>query len=245
MNKTVITHFFNEEYMLPWWLMHHRKHFDHGIMIDYDSTDRSLEIIKEYCPTWTVVKSRNRQFDARACDNEVMDYESKTDGWKICLNVTEFLIGDYSMLDDVPNQHHIIPNYIMVDKDIEYNDKLNYDESLIKQKPYGIPFDESRPITTERLGRVLHNMKSFHYTTGRHYHNITNKQMKVLWYGYSPMTEKMLARKLQIQNRIPQSDKALGLGHHHFTTQNVQMDNYNRYLPFSVDLSEELNLKNA
>lgn len=243
--RTVVTHFYNEEYMLPWWLMHHKKNFDHGIMIDYDSTDRSLEIIKEYCPTWTIVTSRNRQFDARKCDEEVMYYESQTDGWKICLNVTEFIVGDFSILNDIPNQVLTIPNYIMVDTDKDNNGKLSYNESLITQKPYGMPFDSSRPITTERLGRIIHNTKNFQYTTGRHYHDITNRSLKVLWYGYSPMTERMLQRKLQIQNRIPDSDKAQNLGHHHFTNNSEQMAKYNRYLPFSVDLSDELNLKNA
>ena len=98
--KTVISHFYNEEYMLPWWLSHHRQYFDHGIMINYDSTDRSVEIIKEYCPTWEIVQSRNREFGAKACDAEVNDYERKVQGWKICLNTTEFLVGDYSSLND-------------------------------------------------------------------------------------------------------------------------------------------------
>jgi hypothetical protein len=47
--KTVISHFYNEEYMLPWWLKHHRQYFDHGILIDYGSTDKSLDIIKKIC----------------------------------------------------------------------------------------------------------------------------------------------------------------------------------------------------
>jgi hypothetical protein len=32
---TVISHIFNEEYLLPFWLEHHRTIFDHGIIIDY------------------------------------------------------------------------------------------------------------------------------------------------------------------------------------------------------------------
>ena len=56
---TVISHFFNEEYLLPFWLEHHSKIFDHGIMIDYCSTDRSVEIIRKFCPSWTIVKTQN------------------------------------------------------------------------------------------------------------------------------------------------------------------------------------------
>ena len=43
---TVISHFYNEEYLLPWWLAHHTKLFDHGILINKGSTDRSVEICK-------------------------------------------------------------------------------------------------------------------------------------------------------------------------------------------------------
>ena len=31
--KVLISHFFNEEYMLPWWLKHHREIFDHGVLM--------------------------------------------------------------------------------------------------------------------------------------------------------------------------------------------------------------------
>ncbi len=90
MASTVISHIYNEEYILPWWLEHHKKIFDHGIIIDYASTDRSLEIIKEICPTWEVVQSKNAEFNAMAVDVEVLEYERKIEGWRICLNVTEF-----------------------------------------------------------------------------------------------------------------------------------------------------------
>ena len=132
MNKTVLTHFYNEEYLLPWWLDHHKKYFDHGILIDYASTDRSVEIIKEICPTWTVVKSKNEFFEAKLCDEEIIDYESTVPGWKIALNITEFLVGDYSILTDKPNQYYIMPCCVMIDDtpDIPPNNTL----PLIKQK---------------------------------------------------------------------------------------------------------------
>lgn len=62
MKKTVLCHFYNEEWLLPWWLNHHKQFFDHGIMINYQSTDRSAEIIKEICPTWDIVQSKNLYF---------------------------------------------------------------------------------------------------------------------------------------------------------------------------------------
>ena len=114
--KTVVSHFYNEEYLLPWWLNHHKKVFDYGIMINYASTDRSVEIIKEICPHWLVVDSAFKEFDAILIDQEVMYYESQVPGWKICLNIPEFLYGNYSVLnDDSAPQEHYIPSFYFVD----------------------------------------------------------------------------------------------------------------------------------
>ena len=103
--KTVLSHFYNEEYLLPWWLNHHKKYFDHGIMIDYHSTDTSVEIIKSICPTWDIITTRNDCFDARKVDEEVMYYESQISGWKMTLNSTEFLYGNFNILNEfIPNE---------------------------------------------------------------------------------------------------------------------------------------------
>jgi hypothetical protein len=63
-NKTIICHFYNEEYLLPWWLNHHKKIFNDGLMINYGSTDRSVELIKQICPTWKIVDTKNEYFGA-------------------------------------------------------------------------------------------------------------------------------------------------------------------------------------
>ena len=89
--RTVITHFYNEEYLLPWWLQHHRPMFDHGILIDYGSTDASADICRTLAPEWRLVRSANPDFSALDVDFEVMQYEAGLPGWKIALNTTEFL----------------------------------------------------------------------------------------------------------------------------------------------------------
>ena len=51
--------------LLPYWIRHHASMFDMAILIDYNSTDQSLEIIRREAPkTWKVVSSRNANFDA-------------------------------------------------------------------------------------------------------------------------------------------------------------------------------------
>jgi hypothetical protein len=88
---TLLSHIFNEEYLLPFWLNHHKTMFDQIIIIDYNSTDKSIEICKNICPECKIIKTRNNCFDARKVDIEIMDIENNIDGVKIVLNTTEFL----------------------------------------------------------------------------------------------------------------------------------------------------------
>ena len=60
--RVVISHFFNEAYLLPWWLEHHRQIFDHGVLIDWSSTDGSADICRQLVPGWEVVRLRARAF---------------------------------------------------------------------------------------------------------------------------------------------------------------------------------------
>ena len=88
---TLLTNVFNEEYLLPFWLHHHKKMFDELIVIDYNSTDKSLEICKSIWPDCKIMKTRNAFFDAHKIDVEFMDIENGIKGIKIVLNTTEFL----------------------------------------------------------------------------------------------------------------------------------------------------------
>jgi hypothetical protein len=40
-------------------------------MINYQSTDNSVDIIRSIVPDWEIVDSRNKEFDSRLCDEEV------------------------------------------------------------------------------------------------------------------------------------------------------------------------------
>ena len=236
MRKTVVTHFFNEEYLLPWWLEHHKKYFDHGVMIDYNSTDASLEIIKKICPTWSVVKSGNEFFDAKLCDEEVIDYESKEPGWKMCLNVTEFLVGDYSILDDTINASHILPCCVMVDNKPEVIPELS--KPLVVQKTNGMHYFEG--ASKIRRSRVIHSKRLYVYPLGRHFDQPhTTDKLVVLWYGFSPYNTEAIKRKLQIQTKIPPNDFANGLGTQHNTNEEKLNIIYQDYLVRSRELSQE------
>lgn len=105
----LVSHFFNEEMLLPYWIRHHAPMFDHAVLIDYNSTDRSVEIIKrEAPPTWRVVPSTQPEFGAATCDYQVMREEMRfPDHWHATLTTTEFIVhadlrGELAKLDPPP-----------------------------------------------------------------------------------------------------------------------------------------------
>lgn len=211
--KTVITHMYNEEYLLPWWLEHHKRMFDHGIIIDYDSTDRSVEIIKDICPHWQVVKSVNRDFNAENVDVEIMQYESQIEGWRICLNVPEFVMGDVDRLIDgvTESTQFLMPSVSFW----EWNPDgvLTTNNPLWEQTSLGISYLTDFQI---RRGRSIHNMKNVKYTVGRHYDHFNTEDLIVFHYANCIASKGMLDRRLQIQHRIPSQDRKMGRGFHHF-----------------------------
>ena len=248
MRKTLLCHFYNEEWMLPWFLNHHRQIFDHGVMIDYHSTDRSVDIIRKICPTWDIISTRNPDFQADMIDVEVNDLEANINGWKICLNVTEQLIGDYSIIDDAGPNTIMVPSIFMVDCDR----KRSVDPAvpLYKQKFNGFSFRDSGQAFLERRARRLHCTKDPYPTNstpdcmapGRHYNFYSTDQLAILYYGWCPFDQNQLDRKLQIQTQIPLVDRQRGWGYHHIT--NAETLTYrleNEFVPRARDLTEEIN----
>jgi hypothetical protein len=228
MRKTVICHFFNEEYLLPWWLSHHKTIFDHGIMINYQSIDKSVDLIREICPSWDIVDSRNLSFAARDVDSEVMDYESKIQGWKIALNVTEFLHGNMSLLDVTDQSQFKVPMHCMVSQN--FGDTPTYSEPLHIYNTYGIPF------YIEFGCRSIHCVDVV-YEAGRHYFNHNIEDIFITKHTNSPFNENMLKRSLQIKDRIPEQDRLMGLGGHHFESLE---DRCNTWLNIRLPASQNL-----
>jgi hypothetical protein len=223
MKLTVFMHFFNEEFLLPYWLKHHLPFFDHGVLIDYASTDRSREIVKELAPHWEVRSSRNEFFGATVCDREVMAIEREFEGWKLVLNATEFLFHedprDYLGRFERENQGVTavgIPSFVMVDR-LEDRGRLLGDSPLCLQKTTGY-FDERRSV---RRLRYAHKGRDGAYDMGRHgtaHQSLQSDELSILWFGWSPY-EEVRARKLQIQTRMPESDKQHGWGFQHVVTE--------------------------
>jgi len=152
--RFVICHVRNEKYLLNWWLQHHKDKFDHGIIVDYHSTDDSMDLVKQITPKWQVVKSVNKDFNAANCDIEVMNIERSIQqqypyAWMIALNVTEFLIGNTKRLlsayksQKPVRMQKLIPCDVMIDTEEQKFTEPNPNLSLVKQRSFGMPCDYS------------------------------------------------------------------------------------------------------
>jgi hypothetical protein len=173
-----------------------------------------------------------------------MDIEKSIEGWKICLNVTELMIGDYSLMNDQPNQQLLLPSMFYVDCDRER--QIDTSIPLYKQKTDGFDFWSEymtrRPTSNfrERRARSLHNMQVQYPVPGRHYEEYTTKELVIFYYGWCPFNEGALARKLQIQTQIPWVDRQRNWGFHHITNkETLEYRLEHEFIPRSRNIKED------
>ena len=227
LKTTLITHIFNEEYLLPFWLNHHKYIFDDLIVINYHSTDNSIHICKSIWPDCKIITSRNNDFDAICVDSECMDIEDSIDGIKMILNITEFLICDKPIKtlfhNNIENVMYGITSYspcsqnnYEVKNNCElFGNLLNPDVKYYADSPHY---------------RAMHNFPNGGYGAGRHfsnlYHYITIQTVNVyiVKFSYYPMNDKLLKRKIQIGQNVPQSDIDKGLGTHHLFSKEKHIE---------------------
>ncbi|CAF3624884.1 unnamed protein product [Rotaria socialis] len=223
----LISHFFNEEFLLPFWIRHHAPMFDHAILINYNSSDRSLQIIRSEAPrTWKIVSSRNAEFSALDVDEEVSDYERTfPKAWKIALNTPEFLVH--------PNLRQML-----AETEHSSNILVIRFRSIIMSGDDAIPFQRFVPLLKQRShytwdpadarelhgetpsSRFIHRHSLPIYNIGRHSIRSSAWQWApigfIAKYQYTPWPD-IVSRKLQIRTRIPLSDFAKKWGIQHNT----------------------------
>ncbi|MCM3627080.1 glycosyltransferase family 2 protein [Paenibacillus glycanilyticus] len=217
---TLISHFYNEQYLLPWWLMHHVPLFDHGILINRGSTDSSVGIIRKLAPHWEIRDSKVPDFHAVKVDREVMNIEKQVSGWKMVLNTTEFLVSRYrnqlfAVLDSLGGDMYSIRTITMIDPPGYYHDPV-YALPLVKQRYHGLfPADPNALYN----GRFIHKHRSGDYTAGRHWttkpYEVLRHPAFIMKFSFSPWNGPMRARKLQIAPTIPQDALRSNMGGHH------------------------------
>lgn len=230
--RVIVSHFYNEEYLLPWWLSHHSKMFDHGVLINNHSTDRSVEICRQMVPTWDIVTSENTRFEAILCDFEVMKHEARFPGaWKIALTTTEFIksanleaLESYAVANGATAVR--LAGAIMADGDPSHAPVQSC--SLLDQKNRGVwesEFDffsaDITALTGPTRSRLYHCYQIGAYTPGRHGSHLPGQiaapreLAAILWYAYSPWTALFKQRKLQIKATQSPHDIAFGWGAQH------------------------------
>lgn len=249
--KTVVCHFYNEEFLLPWWLKHHKHVFDHGIMIDYHSTDRSMELIREICPDWEIRYTRNKYFDSAAIDKEVMNVEQMLGGWRMCLNVTEFLYGNTDHLELLtdPTQY-LIGNYVFVDMEDAAKETLTLDHNfpLHQQRHWGYDdfINSGQPRSSaggmSRMHRSIHNYP-LKYTGGRHFGDGKEKSfddLVIFYYGHADNGIAGTTRKTQIHSKISELESSAMGNHHHPNPGETMRRVREGHRPLSRDLAPEI-----
>jgi len=241
MKTTLLTNIFNEEYLLPFWLNHHKDMFDEIIIIDYNSTDNSIKICKSICPKCKIIKTRNQYFSAVEIDSEFMDIENTLEGIKIVLNTTEFLFCEKSIKDIFMNNTQPVSYLINAVSPYSINSyNINNNYELFTNL-----FNDDIVFHADRFTRQLHNFSNGNYSVGRHStHNpsIPTNKAHTIWLGYYPMNENLMKRKLQIQQNIPQSDTQRGYSFHHLFSKDKLLNIMNEKANTGLSL-QNINLR--
>jgi hypothetical protein len=210
---TLISHIYNEEFLLPFFIKQHYSKFDHGIILDFGSTDESKSIIKRMAPNWQIIDCSEYSFSAIKLDNLVTELESEIQGICLTLTVTEFLIGDPRLI----SKEAIIPTVSLLR--LPEEPEISLGQKFHDVYKNGIfPFSSQSHSETEwmarKKGRRISVLRS-PYPVGRHFDLLGDSLLLIYRVSNCLANEKMLKRRLQIQDKIPVSDKVLGLGVQH------------------------------
>lgn len=243
MQITLISHFFNESLLLPSFCLQWNRLVDNAVLIDYDSTDNSRAIIESLCPHWKIVPAKQNVFDAYGLDLHVMELESQFRGWKFAACSTEVLL------------HHDLRGFLTQweaeNPDIEAigirsavlcqgpDEPTEFDPTrdLFQQRSFGFMDDGCSARPYRYLHRGVHGQYA---QVGRHSTGLPwelSPDLILQWWGWSPWPQ-VKARKLQIQERIPQSNRLVGWGQQHIVTDAELDERYLSTLQWCGDLME-------
>jgi hypothetical protein len=211
MTTTVITHIYNESYLLPIWLRHHRERFDHGIIVDCGSTDNPREIVDDLAPGWDFMSTNLESFDAVELDAIINCVERAVQGTRIVLTITEFLLGQPRLAE----RQYLIPQVML----INMSDEVSFDplQPFHDQVQWGIGSDTETiaPWWSRSMHQTPTTYGADGSLIGRHYHGIDNGPYLIYRVSNCFVNEEMFERRLQIQHRIPQVDKNRQMGYQH------------------------------
>jgi len=250
---TLFTTVLDGEPLLPFWLEHHRRLFDHGVITLYPSKDNSEDIIREICPDWDIVKPvHHPNYSCIGADKEVMTQEKKHRGWKMALNITEFAVTQ-NLAAVAKSVSHImkcilpIDVAVMVDTPETVDDKLDPNIPLLLQKHHGL-FSRAYPLWPCRHARQLHRGRHGNYDVGRHNSRVKPREksplLYVAWFVWSPYRE-IRQRKLEVRDQLPKNDKNWNRGWQHMVTPEQQDARFAKVSAIAYDLNRNSGYKAA
>lgn len=200
---TIITSFYNDRELLPWWLKWHRRLFDHGVLVDWDSTDESVAICRAICPDWTIIKSKHHHFDVYTHCAMLDEAEAGIEGWKGSLNTTEFLFhNDFkgylerfaAANPDIPA---VMTTRIQAVETTEERERVYTPDPLFFQITRG-EICPAQPTNEIGEGRVFHRTDNGQYLMGRHGTNlpcVRDPRLYDVKFRWAP--HKILVRRIQ------------------------------------------------
>ena len=251
MQTTVICHFYNEEKLLPQWLKLHREIFDCGILIDYHSTDNSVNIIREMVPDWYLTTSVNKEFIATDCDKEVVELEVGLSGWKMALNVTEFLLCPNlkGYLEEYERQK---PDILAIqceailpfDRPEEIDQEIDFNRPLWEQRTWGIVGSIAKKSGFDcAKHRVIHRASHGRYSIGRHVSFLPNQffSPNMILFCLTHGLVKCKEQRNQINSfRIPQCDVQKGRGLEHRWDLDQILERYHQEKRYCMELKSHV-----
>ncbi len=237
--------------LLPYWLEHHKRLFDHGVITLYPCKDNSEEIIKTMCPKWDIVKPAHApNYSCAGADKEVMTQEAKHKGWKMALNITEFAVTQSlaDVVSSVPRETKcILPidAAVMVDTPETADDEVQ--SPLLVHKHHGL-FSREYPLWKCRHGRQLHRGSNGKYDVGRHNSRVNPKAksplLYVAWFVWSPYWD-IRERKLAVKDQLPPMDIQVKRGWQHMVNAKEQDARFERVSAMAYDLNKNPGYKAA
>lgn len=173
---------YNEEMLIGNWIRHHAGVGDYAVLVDFNSSDRTADIIEREAPVhWRLVRTRLSRFQCAAADIELMDYEHEhPNAWKIVLTTAEYLVADgfrerLHQYDESDVNLIRFPSLLMVgnDDDDDDDDAVPFDSdvSLVCQRSvYAInASDPKQWFGINMYARFMHRQLPYYYGSGRHY----------------------------------------------------------------------------
>ena len=227
--------------------------FDCAVLINHKSTDASVAIAKREMPeSWNIVNTWLSDFCAMNTDIEVSGYENSfsNNDWRLALTTTEFLFTtglrrrENTVFSKLGAADAIrISSVSLIDSE---QSRINPSASILQQRNKYYFDDSSDPTDEQRYlsnhyNRFMHRTRTMTnpYVLGRHQfrHPSVDKPLFIMKMLFSPYPE-FYARKLQIRNRMAQSNIDEGWGFQHMMDFEEMRKKYERLTTYPLsDLS--------